>query len=202
MTLKSLLVCDECDLLLREHSLKSGDMVICPRCGDVLHRYQPEGLKRCLAFSITAAVLFVISNCFPIVGLSSKGLVSSTSLLGMVNMLAHDGMPLVALLVFVTTFLMPALEIGALIYLLLPLSFGYLPPKMAAVFRAMHLAQPWAMVEVFMLGLLITISKLHAMATVVPEIALWSFVLLMLSLTAAAANFDSRTFWEQAGSLE
>ena len=53
-----------------------------------------------------------------------------------------------------------------------------------------------------MLGLIITISKLNAMATVLPEIALWSFVLLMLSLTAAAANFDSRTFWEQIGRLE
>lgn len=53
-----------------------------------------------------------------------------------------------------------------------------------------------------MLGLLVTISKLHAMATVVPEIALWSFVLLMISLTAAAANFDSRTFWDQAELLE
>lgn len=182
--------------------MKSGDMVICPRCGDVLHRYQPEGLKRCLAFSMTAAILFIISNAFPIVGLSSKGLVSSTSLLGMVNMLSHDDMPLVALLVLLTTFLMPALVIGAFIYLLLPVSLGFRPPKMAFIFRVMHLSQPWAMVEVFMLGLLVTISKLHAMATVVPEIALWSFVLLMISLTAAAANFDSRTFWDQAELLE
>lgn len=127
--MKSLLVCDECDLLLREPSVKSGDMVICPRCGDVLHRYQPEGLKRCLAFSMTAAILFIISNAFPIVGLSSKGLVSSTSLLGMVNMLSHDDMPLVALLVLLTTFLMPALVIGAFIYLLLPVSLGFRPPQ-------------------------------------------------------------------------
>lgn len=202
MASEALLVCDECDLLLREPSVKSGDMVICPRCGDVLHRYQPEGLKRCLAFSMTAAILFIISNAFPIVGLSSKGLVSSTSLLGMVNMLSHDDMPLVALLVLLTTFLMPALVIGAFIYLLLPVSLGFRPPKMAFIFRVMHLSQPWAMVEVFMLGLLVTISKLHAMATVVPEIALWSFVLLMISLTAAAANFDSRTFWDQAELLE
>lgn len=179
-----------------------GDVAICIRCGHVLLRHQPDGLKRSLAFALTAAALFVISNAFPIVGLSSKGLVSSTSLLGMVNMLFHDDMPLVAGLVFLTTFLMPALEIGALIYLLLPLSFGHRPPNLAKVFRIMHLSRPWAMVEVFMLGLLVTISKLHAMATVVPEIALWSFVFLMISLTAAAANFDSRTYWEQIEVLE
>jgi len=202
MSLNTLLVCDECDLLLREHSIAAGDVTICNRCGHVLHRYQPEGLKRSLAFAITAAVLFVICNAFPIVGLSSKGLESSTSLLGMVSMLIHDDMPFVAGLVFVTTFLMPALEIGAFIYLLLPLSLGYLPPKMAAVFRVMHLSQPWAMVEVFMLGLIITVSKLNALATVVPEIALWAFVCLMFAITAAAANFDSRTFWDQVEALK
>lgn len=202
MAFNSLLVCDECDLLLREQAMNHGDAAICSRCGHVLLRHQPTGLKRSLVFSLTAAVLFVISNAFPIVGLTSQGLVSSTSLLGMVGMLFRDDMPLVAGLVFLTTFLMPALEISAFIYLLLPMSLGYRPPKLAMVFRVMHLSQPWAMVEVFMLGLLVTISKLHAMATVVPEIALWSFVCLMISLTAAAANFDSRTFWEQVEGLE
>ena len=202
MAFKSLLVCSECDLLLREQPLDSGNVAICPRCGHVLHRYQPEGLQRSLVFALTAAILFVISNAFPIVGLTSQGLESSTSLLGMVGSLFRDDMTLVAILVFATTFLMPALVIGALIYLLLPLRLGYLPPRMAAVFRVMHLSKPWAMVEVFMLGLIITISKLNALATVLPEVALWSFVCLMFALTAAAANFDPQTFWDQVEKLE
>lgn len=201
MKVDSLLVCDECDLLLREHALNDGDAAICTRCGNVLHRYQPQGLKRSLAFALTAGVLFVISNAFPIVALNSQGLESSTSLLGMVDMLFHEDMPSVACLVLVTTFIMPAMEICGLIYLLFPISRGYVPARLGVVFRAMHMSQPWAMVEVFMLGLLVTISKLHAMATVVPEVALWSFVFLMISLTAAAANFDSRTYWEQVESL-
>lgn len=202
MAFNSLLVCEECDLLLREKLLAPGSMVICPRCGHVLHRYQPEGLQRSLVFSLTAAVLFVISNAFPIVGLTSQGLESSTSLLGMVDSLFHDDMPLVAILVFATTFLMPALVIGALIYILLPLRLGFLAPNVAAIFRIMHLSKPWAMVEVFMLGLIITISKLNALATVLPEIALWSFVCLMFALTAAAANFDPRTLWDQVEKLQ
>lgn len=202
MVFNSLLVCEECDMLLREKPLDPGSMVICPRCGHVLHRYQPEGLQRSLVFSLTAAVLFVISNAFPIVGLTSQGLESSTSLLGMVDSLFHDDMPLVAILVFATTFLMPALVIGALIYMLLPLRLGFLAPNVAAIFRIMHLSKPWAMIEVFMLGLIITISKLNALATVLPEIALWSFVCLMFALTAAAANFDPRTFWDQVEKLQ
>ena len=202
MTSEAVLVCEECDLLLREHAIDPNAMAICPRCGYVLHRYQPEGLQRSLVFAVTAAILFVISNAFPIVGLTSQGLVSTTSLLGMVSSLFHDDMPLVAILVFLTTFLMPALVIGALIYMLLPLRLGFLAPNYDAVFRMMHLSKPWAMVEVFMLGLIITISKLNALATVLPEIALWSFVCLMFAMTAAAANFDSRTFWDQAEKLQ
>ncbi len=201
MASQSLLVCDECDLLLTEHALDPDSMAVCPRCGHVIHRYQPEGLRRSLAYALTAAVLFVISNTFPIVGLTSQGLVSTTSLLGMVYTLFRDDMALVAILVFATTFMMPALVIGALIYMLLPLKMGILAPHVAAVFRVMHLSKPWAMVEVFMLGLIITISKLNALATVLPEIALWSFVCLMFALTAAAANFDPRTFWDQLEKL-
>jgi paraquat-inducible protein A len=201
MVTHDVLVCDECDLLLEEQVINSNVMAICPRCGHVLHRYQPEGLRRSLVFSLTAAVLFVVSNAFPIVGLTSQGLESSTSLLGMVGSLLRDDMTLVAILVFLTTFLMPALVISALIYLLLPLHCGFVLPQMAAVFRLMHLSKPWAMVEVFMLGLIITISKLNALATVLPEIALWSFVCLMFALTAAAANFDPRTFWDEVDKL-
>ncbi len=195
MSLEELVVCQECDLLLREASLEPGDVARCTRCGYELYRYLPHGLDRSLAFALTAAVLFLIANAFPIVSMNSQGLTSSTTLLGAVNVLLRDGMPSVAALVFVTTFLMPALEIGSLIYLLLPLRFGRVPQGITAVFRLMHMVKPWGMVEVFMLGLLVTISKLHAMASVVPEIALGSFILLMFTVTAAVANFDVRIYW-------
>ena len=106
---------------------------------DVYKRqHQPEGLERSLVFALTAVVLFVIANSFPIVSMNSRGLTSSTTLLGAVGVLLHDDMPSVALLVFVTTFLMPALEIGALIYLLLPLKLGRVPPAVPRVFRLLH----------------------------------------------------------------
>ncbi|MFZ1446449.1 MAG: paraquat-inducible protein A [Candidatus Dechloromonas phosphoritropha] len=202
MSPEALVVCHECDLLLREVPLEAGGVARCTRCGCDLYRHQPESLERSLVFALTAAVLFVIANSFPIVSMNSRGLTSSTTLLGAVSVLLHDDMPSVALLVFITTFLMPALEIGALIYLLLPLKLGHVPPAVPHVFRLMHAAQPWSMVEVFMLGLLVTISKLAAMASVVPDIALWSFVLLMFAVAAAVAGFDVRIFWARVRALQ
>jgi paraquat-inducible protein A len=201
MALDTLIVCDQCDLPQLETPLETGGKAFCSRCGNVLYRQQVDGLRRSLMFSLTAAVLFLISNSFPIVSIDSQGLTNSTTLLDAADRLVHDGIVSIAALVFATTFLMPALEIMALIYLLLPLHFGFLPPALPLAFRLVHLVKPWAMIEVFMLGLLVTISKLNALATVVPDIGLISFILLMFFVTAASANFDARTFWKRVDAL-
>ena len=97
---------------------------------------------------------------------------------------------------------MPALEIGALIYLLLPLRMGRILPGASIAFRLLYLVKYWVMVEVFIMGLLVTITKLTAFASVRPDIALGSFALLMLFITAAVSNFDSRVFWSEMEKLQ
>ncbi|CAM3645323.1 paraquat-inducible protein A [Polynucleobacter antarcticus] len=202
MDLKELLVCDQCDLLLQETPLKPGGKALCSRCGAVLYRSLPLGLERSLVFSLTSATLFLVSNSFPIVTISSQGLTNSTTLLDAAYRLFNDGILSIAGLVFITTFLMPALEIMALIYLLLPVKLGRLPPGFSYAFRLIHFVKPWAMVEVFMLGLLVTITKLNAFASVEPDIGLVAFILLMISMTAAAANFDTHDFWRKVAQIK
>jgi paraquat-inducible protein A len=193
----SLHACHDCDLLQREVSLAPGGTARCPRCGAVLYRRKPNGLDRTLAYSMGAAVLFVIANSFPILGLEAAGHHSSTTLFGTVRQL-HDGnMTSVAALVFTTTILMPALEIAALLYLLLPLKLGRVPSGLPAVFRLVQAVRPWGMVEVFMLGTLVALTKLAHLASVVPGIALFSFGALMILVAAAAASFDTHALWER-----
>jgi len=172
----SLHACHDCDLLQREVPLALGGTARCPRCGAVLYRRKPNGLDRTLAYSMGAAVLFVIANSFPIVGLEAAGHHSSTTLFGTVRQLYDGDMTSVAALVFTTTILMPALEIAALLYLLLPLKLGRVPSGLPAVFRLVQAVRPWGMVEVFMLGTLVALTKLAHLASVVPGIALFSSV--------------------------
>ena len=139
MRLDGLIVCNQCDLLLREVELEPGAKASCSRCGNELYRLQPNGLQRSLAFGLTAAALFLVSNAFPIVTINSQGLTNSTTLLDAADRLVRDGIPSIAALVFATTFLMPMLEILALIYLLLPLNLGRLPPFFPLAFRVVHL---------------------------------------------------------------
>src|SRR2546422_461599 len=56
----SLIACRECDLLQREIVLPPGGTACCSRCGAVLYRNKPDSLDRTLAFTVGAAVLFIL----------------------------------------------------------------------------------------------------------------------------------------------
>jgi len=194
----SLIACHDCDLLNRETAIPPGGVACCRRCGAVLYRNKPHSLDRTLAFMLGAAVLFILANLNPLVGLEAQGNRTSTTLFGAVRALHNQDMTSVAGLVFVTTILMPALEIGAMLYILLPLRLGLLPEGLPAMFRLVQTVRPWGMVEVFMLGTLVSLAKLSHIAAVLPGVALWSFGALMFLLAAAAASFEPRDLWAQA----
>ena len=190
-----LIACHECDLLQREIILPPGGVACCRRCGAALYRNKPDSVDRTLALTLAAAVLMIVANLFPIVGLDAEGNRTSTTLFGTVRTLYDDEMLSVAALVFVTTILMPVLDIGAMLYMLLPLKLGWVPKGLPASFRLVQTVRPWGMVEVFMLGTLVSLAKLGHIAHVLPGIALWSFGALMFLVAAAAASFDADDLW-------
>jgi paraquat-inducible protein A len=197
MTAAPLIACHECDLLQYETRLPAGGVARCRRCGAKLYRSHPDSLDRTLAFTVGAAVLFAIANTFPIVTLTLSGQRIAATLYGAVHALYNQEMKMVAMLVFVTTILVPAIELTMMIYMLLPLRMGQAPPGLAAVFRLLQSIKPWGMVEVFMLGVLVSLVKLAHLAAVETGIALWSFAALMALMAAGAATFDPRDVWKR-----
>jgi len=196
-----LIACHECDLLQREVPLPQGGVVRCGRCGAELYRSHPHSLERTLALTAAAIVLFAIANSYPIVGLKLQGQLIQTSLFHTVKTLYDEDMKSIAALVFTTTMLMPALELLAMTWLLLPLRLGRAPLGFAPVFRVLQAVRPWGMVEVLMLGVLVSMVKLAHLATLVPGIALWSFGALMLLMAAVAAVFDPRELWARVSAV-
>jgi len=101
----------------------------------------------------------------------------------------------VAALVFITTILIPAVELSLMLYVLLPLKLGQVPQGLAPILRVLHSVRPWSMTQVFLLGVLVALVKLVHLAHVVPGIALWSFGGLILLLTGAMASFNTHELW-------
>ena len=196
-----MVACHECDLLQQEAVLRQKGVALCRRCGAHLYRDTPHGLERALAYVLASIVLFGLANAFPLIGMQLQGGRTTTSLLGAVLTLLQQDIWPVAALVFITTLLVPAIELAAMLYLLLPLRLGYLPAGLGQIFRYVQIARPWGMVEVFMLGVLVSVVKLANFATVEPGIALWSFAGLMVLMSATAHAFNPRDFWARVAQL-
>jgi len=191
----ALIACPECDLLQRTTPLAGRQLARCRRCLSVLYRPYDENLDRPLAFTLAAAILFVIANTFPIAGLELQGQSTVATLFGTARSLYEQNMRLLAAVVFFTTIVVPGAQLSAMAYVLVPLRLGRAPRGLPAALRTLQAVRPWGMIEVFILGLLVSLVKLGAMATVVPGIALWSFGGLLMMIAAAVASFDARAMW-------
>ena len=102
-----------------------------------------------------------------------------------------------AILVLITTVLAPLAQLLALIYILLPLKLNRRAPGMFQVFRWLRTIEPWSMMEVFMLGILVSVVKLAKMAQIIPGIASFCFMALIFVLAACMASLDPHVVWEQ-----
>lgn len=195
-----LIACHECDALFNRRTLPRRTTAICPRCGDTLYYNVSKNLDKICALTLAAVFTFLIAQGFPIVELDANGITSQTTLIGAIVALWSEGMQVVAIIVFFSTILFPLTELIALLYVLIPLRAGFVPPAFNEVLRAIGFVRPWGMIEVFMLGVLVTLVKMVSLARVIPEAALFAFGALTL-MFAVVVSFDPRALWDYADRL-
>jgi paraquat-inducible protein A len=194
-----LTLCHACDLPSRIGDVPVGGTALCPRCGSVLYKRVGDSLDRTLALALAGLFLFIAANAFPFLALKMQGNVTHTTLSTGVRSLYEQGSPIVASLVLLTTIVAPFLQISSLIFVLAPLRLGLRIPGQARVFRVLRSVQAWSMMEVFIMGVLVSLVKLLDMAKIVPGLALWSFVLLIPVLAAATSSLDAEWVWRRVG---
>jgi len=194
---QDLLACPECDLLQRLPPDRGRARVRCRRCGCVLYRQGRDAIQVPLALGITAMILFLVSNTYPLLHFGLQGHQDATYLLAGIRELFAQDRPLLASVVLSTTVLAPALHIGLLIYLYLPLALGRRPPAFVNALRLVQAVLPWSMLEIFLLGVLVAGVKLAEQATIVPGPAAWALGLLVLVLAAASTQVHPHRLWER-----
>ena len=191
----SLIACHECDLLQQEVSLPSGGKAVCSRCGATLYVRRRDTIERTLALILAAAILFVIGNAYPVVTMEIQGQRTEALVWQGAWRLYQEGEPLVGGIVFLTAFVFPLIQIVGLLAILIPVRLALTPRYLVPVFRMVSEASPWSMVEVFMLGVLVSLVKLAHMATVVPGAGMWAFFALIIVLASATSILDPHDVW-------
>jgi paraquat-inducible protein A len=195
--MQSLVACHDCDLIQRLPHIADAGAAQCIRCGAVLHHKKRNSIERTLALTMAGLVLFGLANSFPFLAFKLEAQVRQTTLLTGIQELHAGGMPELAVIVLMTTVLVPLAQMMCMLYILLPLKLNIIPAGLPRVFRFVHKLQPWSMMEVFMLGILVSVVKLAKMATIVPGVALYSFLALIFVLAAMTASLDTHLIWEK-----
>lgn len=140
-------------------------------------------------------LLFVIANSFPFLSFEMQGQSTRTTLLtGVVDLYQGGDWP-IALVVLFTSILAPGLQLALLLLVLVPLSLDLMPSWLPRLFRWVRTLAPWGMMDVFMLGILVSVVKLSDMATIIPGASLFAFGVLILVLAAAQAALDPDLVW-------
>ena len=173
------LLCPQCDLLALRADLRPDQLSRCPRCGVELDRGTYASREAALAIAVAASQLWILMNAFPLVALTLAGERRETTLIGAAVALATHGMPLLALLVAVTAVIAPGVEIGLALYVLGRLESLSRSGALGVAIRWLRTVHRWSMVDVFMLGCLVSIVKLANFAQLVVGSALWACAALL-----------------------
>lgn len=189
--------CHECGLLQQVPAAAIGDVIACARCGAHLQRLSRAGFARLLPLTVAAGLLFVLTNVQPIVTIEVAGNRNAATIIDAIVALSAQGMGPLAVLVILTTLVFPTFDLTVLASAALALGHPGHSRTLTTLLRLMHTLRRWAMVEVFMLGVLVAVVKLTALADVIPGAGLWSLGAYVLVTAAAHASFDARDYWSR-----
>lgn len=200
--MSSEIACHSCDLLSSVAGLQVGENAFCPRCGHFLTRRREDPYAKVISYAIAAIVLLIMANSYSFLSFASTGLESVITLRETPGAVWDYGMPTVAILVAAFIIVIPAFILVLLLLLCIPLYEGRYRPWLVPVAKGVFLVQNWSMVEVFIIGVIVSLVKIAAMATVELGVSFWAYAGFSICFTLAIANLDRYQCWESIEALK
>ena len=195
---ENVVACPVCALAQRVARGRPGVAFECTRCGSLLER-EPErdSLHLTAALTLAALVLYVPANLYPIMRMYWSGAYSESTVWDGVVSLARSNQWFVAVIVFLASIAIPLFKLLSLFYLVVSaqLRSRALPRLRTRLWRMVDIIGPWAMLDVFLLAVLVALVKLRTLATILPGPGLTAFCAVVVLTIVASATFDPRLIW-------
>lgn len=171
----------------------------CPRCGASLHLRTGNSLQITTALLITASILYIPANLYPIMITDTIGGAEISTILGGVVLLIKLGSVPVALVIFIASVMVPLAKLAAMFYLVWSVerSDRENHRQRTSLYVAAEFIGKWSMVDVFVVAILVALVHLGGLLVIRPGIAAYSFAGVVLVTMVAAEFFDPRLMWDQ-----
>lgn len=195
---ESLLACRWCGQAHAAAQVPRGQEALCRRCGLRLDVRRGASLRRTLAFTSAALLLYVPANVLPILRLNMYGATTDNTVWQGCVKLWQSGDPAVALIVFLASIAVPLLKLLGL--LALALTGAVRSPRArrarTAAYRVIDAIGRWAMLDVFVLAIVVSLIRLQRLASAEPGAGALPFCGVVAFTLLASASFDPRLIWE------
>ena len=160
-----------------------------------------DSVTATLAASLAGLLLFIPAVFQPLLTLNALGIKDSGSLFESFFSFYQHGYSLVAIIVLLTAIIFPLVRLSLLFTVSFMLRLGRWTASLPYMLRTVHHLNEWAMVDVYLIGILVTLIKIHSMAEIHYDSGFFCFVGLMLTMVSASAFLDEAGFWDRIDRL-
>jgi len=195
----SVLNCDTCGLAQQVDELAPGMSAECIRCGATVATRPRGGTDATLALTLAALVLYIPANIYPILAMNLYGAYNENTVWdGVVSLMEHNEY-FVAAIVFLASIVIPLIKLLGLTFLVASVNWGKGRRLRARthIFKFIDAVGPWAMLDVFLLAVLVSLVKLGDLARVIPGPGLLAFTCVVVLTMLASQSFDSKLIWNR-----
>lgn len=180
-------------------AVPAGWVARCARCQSKILRRAWNSRTRTLTFTLAALILYFPSNFYPLVTAEYMGQHSETTIFDGISSLFTKGQYFIASLVFCTSILTPALKIIGLLFLALTVGWAGHEKLRTWIYKAIRVVDPWNMLEVYLLSILVSMAEMGEIATVHPGPGVFSFAAVVVLTLFATLSFDPKLVWDAPG---
>src|SRR5881394_3699739 len=195
----TILACETCGLAQAVPALAPGTSAECIRCGATIMERPASGPDVTLALTIAALVLYVPANIYPILTMNLYGNFSENTIWdGVVSLMDHNEY-FVAAIVFLASIVIPLMKLLGLSFLVWSVKWGKGRRLRARthIYQFIDAIGPWAMLDVFLLAILVALVKLGDLARVIPGPGLVAFTCVVVFTMLASQSFDPKMIWNR-----
>jgi paraquat-inducible protein A len=192
-----ILSCETCGLAQRVGELPPGTVAECIRCGYPVRAHGP-GVDVTGALALAALVLYIPANIYPILRMDIYGAYSENTVWDGVVSLWQYNEYFVATVVFLASIVIPLIKLLGLFFLVISVKWGHgrRLRSRTRIYKFIDAIGPWAMLDVFLLAILVALVKLGALGRVIPGPGLLAFCLVVVLTILASQAFDPKLIWE------
>lgn len=188
------MICHQCDLVVNVPEFTTGHRCDCPRCHTEIVARHPEPALRPAIFALSSLIMLLMANLYPFITMQAVGNTNTMLFMQAGTVLFDEHYQLLSLIVLLMIQGIPAFCMGLIIYLSLALRFKALPAKVF-LSRTLFMLMPWCMVEIFLIGILVSFVKLVSLADISLDLSFWAFCLFCVLQIRAFQQLDKEWLW-------